>query len=64
MIKFHADMHSKDIIGEIAQTINKLVEMGIFATPTIIVNKKIIYESNSYNEISNLLEMELNKVKI
>jgi len=52
---------NKIAADKINETINKLVEMGIYATPTIIVNGRLIYNSNSYNEISHLIELELNK---
>ncbi|WP_449039826.1 DsbA family protein [Parabacteroides goldsteinii] len=58
---FKKDLMNKIAADKINETINKLVEMGIYATPTIIVNGRLIYNSNSYNEISHLIELELNK---
>ena len=36
-----------------------LVNRGIFATPTIIINDRLVYMTNSYEELSRLLEYEL-----
>lgn len=41
-------------------TINKLMERGLFATPTIIINDRLIYITNSYEELTRLLKQELN----
>lgn len=38
---------------------NDLVNRGVFATPTIIVNDRLVYMTNSYEELSRLLEYEL-----
>ena len=40
-------------------TINKLMERGLFATPTIIINDRLIYITNSYEELTRLLKQEL-----
>lgn len=59
--KFQSDIKNVAIADEINQTIQKLIERRIFATPTVIVNNRLIYDSNSYDEISHLIDMELNK---
>lgn len=59
--KFQNDLKDVRISDEIDKTIQKLVERGLFATPTVIVNNRLIYDSNSYDEISHLIEMELKK---
>ncbi|MFT0314350.1 thioredoxin domain-containing protein [Bacteroides thetaiotaomicron] len=46
-------------IKKIDKTINDLVNRGVFATPTIIVNDRLVYMTNSYEELSRLLEYEL-----
>lgn len=57
--KFDADLHSSDNYKEMDSAINKLVERGLMATPTIIINDRLIYVTNSYDELSKLLEYEL-----
>lgn len=57
--KFNADLHSSDNYREMDRAINKLVERGIMATPTIIINDRLVYITNSYEELSKLIEYEL-----
>lgn len=59
--KFQSDIRNIVIADKINQTIQRLIERGIFATPTVIVNNRLIYDSNSYDEISHLINMELDK---
>lgn len=40
-------------------TINRLMERGLFATPTIIINDRLVYVTNSYEELTKLLNQEL-----
>lgn len=56
---FDADLHSPDSFKEMDKTINQLVERGLMATPTIIINDRLVYVTNSYEELSKLLEREL-----
>ena len=35
------------------------MERGLFATPTIIINDRLVYITNSYEELTELLEQEL-----
>lgn len=44
---------------EMDKVINQLVERGLMATPTIIINDRLVYVTNSYEELSRLLEYEL-----
>lgn len=58
------DQFKKDLLDPKAAemingTINELVEKGIFATPTVLINKRLIYNSASFDEISHLIEEEL-----
>lgn len=46
---------------KIEKNIHQLVMMGIYATPTVIVNGRLIVNSNSKNEITHLIDEELNK---
>lgn len=43
----------------INRAIDKLMERGLFATPTIIINDRLVYVTNSYEELTKLLEQEL-----
>lgn len=47
------------VIMEMDKVINQLVERGLMATPTIIINDRLVYVTNSYEELSRLLEYEL-----
>lgn len=61
MNKFHidiTDLKSKEIIENNNE---KLVECGLFATPTIIVDGRLIFDSGSELEISQLIDHELEK---
>ena len=35
------------------------MERGLFATPTIIINNRLVYITNSYEELTKLLDKEL-----
>ena len=59
MEKFDRDLHSKSAL-ELLQNVNdELVKKGLFATPTIIINGRLIFDSGSTKEIAHLLEKEL-----
>lgn len=57
--QFRKDLHSSENYKKLDKTINDLVNRGVFATPTIIVNDRLVYMTNSYDELSRLLEYEL-----
>lgn len=57
--KFNSDLLNPIAADSINTTINQLVQKGIFATPTVIINKRLIYNSASFSEISFLIEQEL-----
>lgn len=59
--KFKKDI--ENVIGQklIEKTINQLVLIGVYATPTIIVNGRLIVHSNSKDEITHLIDEELSK---
>lgn len=40
-------------------SIDELVKRGLFATPTIIINDRLVYMTNSYEELTKLLNDEL-----
>lgn len=58
--QFRKDLHSSENYKKLDNTINDLVNRGVFATPTIIINDRLVYMTNSYEELSRLLEYELN----
>ena len=35
------------------------MKRGLFATPTIIINNRLLYITNSYEELSRLLDEEI-----
>lgn len=57
--QFRKDLHSSENYKKLDKTINDLVNRGVFATPTIIVNDRLVYMTNSYEELSRLIEYEL-----
>lgn len=59
IVQFKKDLHSPENYKKLDKTINDLVNRGVFATPTIIVNDRLVYMTNSYEELSRLLEYEL-----
>ena len=59
MTEFDAYLHSSDKYKEMDKVINQLVERGLMATPTIIINDRLVYVTNSYEELSRLLEYEI-----
>lgn len=59
--QFTNDLQSEERKEKIAKTINRLVMMGIYATPTVMVNGRLIVNSNSKNEITHLINEELKK---
>lgn len=61
MTKFKTDLYSEETYKKVDHTMNVLVEKGLFATPTVIVNNRLIYMTNSFEELSNLLDVELNR---
>lgn len=57
--QFKQDLTSPENYDKIDQTINNLLKRGVFATPTIIINDRLVYMTNSYEELSRLLDSEL-----
>jgi thiol-disulfide isomerase/thioredoxin len=61
MDKFTADFNSWDIANKITENFNAIEAMGIYATPTVIVNDRLLFNSGSYDEIARLIDIELDK---
>lgn len=57
--QFKRDILSKKIYDKQIGTIDELVKRGLFATPTIIINDRLVYMTNSYEELTKLLDDEL-----
>ena len=59
MNKFTSDFNSKEITEQITNDFSFISNSGIYATPTIIVNNRLIFNSGSYEEIARLIDIEL-----
>jgi predicted DsbA family dithiol-disulfide isomerase len=57
--KFKEDISSQETSDKIEETIHKLVNLGLFATPSILINNRLIYNSTNINEIIHLLDEQL-----
>lgn len=57
--KYKQDLQSAATYNRVNHTIDKLMERGLFATPTIIINNRLVYITNSYEELTKLLDKEL-----
>lgn len=57
--QFKRDLLLEESYKKLDRTINDLVNRGVFATPTIIINDRLVYMTNSYEELSRLLDYEL-----
>ena len=58
MREFDKNLHSPDNYKKLDNIINRLVERA-YGYPTIIINDRLVYVTNSYEELSKLLEREL-----
>ncbi len=59
--KLQKDIANDDGKKSIENTINQLVLLGVYATPTIIINGRLIVNSGSKEEICHLIDEELSK---
>ncbi|MEG0463074.1 thioredoxin domain-containing protein [Bacteroides sp.] len=59
--QFKKDIKRQDRKSKIESTINQLVLNGVYATPTIMINGRLIVDSNSKKEICHLIDEELAK---
>lgn len=59
--KLQKDIADNNGKKSIENTINQLVLLGVYATPTIIINGRLIVNSNSKKEICHLIDDELSK---
>lgn len=56
MDRFKRDLDCKDIRQKLELSNENLVKGGIYATPTLLINNKLIVNSGSYEEICFLIE--------
>jgi hypothetical protein len=61
METFRKDIESIERKNKIEKTINQLTLAGVYATPTVIINGRLIINSDSPKEICHLIDDELNK---
>jgi len=61
MSKFKSDFYSKEVSDLIKNNSQKCIDMGLFATPTLLVNDKVIFNSSSKEEIEKLVENTLGR---
>lgn len=59
MEQFKHDLFSEETYNKVDHTINELAKRGLFATPTVIINNRLVYMTNSFEELSRLLDNEL-----
>ena len=57
--EYKRELVSTENYDKVNHSINKLMERGLFATPTIIINNRLVYITNSYDELKVLLDQEL-----
>ncbi len=59
VVAYKQSLLAAENYDNVNHTINKLMERGLFATPTIIINDRLVYVTNSYEELTKLLNQEL-----
>ena len=59
MDKFKSDFNNAAFKKQIDSTFRILSSLGIYGTPTILINNKLIYNSTSIDEIESILLQEL-----
>ena len=56
MNKFKKDFYSKQVNDLINGNSQKCIEMGLFATPTILVNNEVVFNSSSKDDIEKMIQ--------
>jgi protein-disulfide isomerase len=59
--QFNSDLESENIKIALKNNFSKLDAAGIYGTPTIMINNKLIYNSSSIDDIEEMLIEEINK---
>lgn len=62
MNTFTNDFMNIDLSVKIKDNLLKLESAGIYGTPTIMINNRLIFNSTSINEIENMLKEEIEKI--
>lgn len=57
--RYKQELLSTENYNKVNHAISRLMEKGLFATPTIIINNRLVYITNSYEELTRLLDQEL-----
>lgn len=65
-IKLSTNDFDKDLINEsikdrLEDNFERLSDAGIYGTPTIMINNKLVYNSSSIKDIEQMLIEEINK---
>lgn len=58
MQSFKEDFHSKDLYKKIEDNLHSVELAGIYGTPTILINDKLIFNSSSLEEIEKIIDNE------
>ncbi len=61
MSTFSKDYKNKEISDKIHENLVKLESAGIYGTPTIMINNRLIFNNTSLDEIEKLLKKEIEK---
>lgn len=62
MNTFTKDFRNNSLSVKIKENLLKLESAGIYGTPTIMINNRLIFNSTSINEIENMLKEEIEKI--
>lgn len=60
--RFSKDFKSDEKMKTLEENFKKLEKKGIYGTPTILINNRMVYNSFSYEEIEEMLEREIGRV--
>jgi protein-disulfide isomerase len=63
VVKFKRDFQEIELTSRINENLQKINSVGIYGTPTIVINNKLVYNSGSLDEIENLLNNEMNNIE-
>ena len=56
MNKFKSDFYSKEVNDLLKNNSQKCIDMGLFATPTILINDNVLFNSSSKDNIEKMIE--------
>ena len=61
--KFKKDFHNIDLENELKKNYDLIHKAGIYGTPTILINYRIIHDSSSLEELEEFLEKKIEESK-